>query len=332
MIRAAARAARRGSPDPELVERPKRRRFTAKYKLEILEQADACTRPGEVGELLRREGLYTSHLTYWRKQRSDGALQRARPVRAGASRPTGATPRSPSCAVAPSAPRPSSRRPSKVIEIQGNVSALLEQMLGTEGEQREHRAMIVRDGRGADAGHRHQAGVPGAGRVAGDDLPAPQPAGAAAAAAAAARRRGRSPTPSARRCWPSCTASGSSTARRRRSTRRCSTRAATCAPSARCTGSWPPSTARCASGATSSTHPAYAAPELLAERPNELWSWDITKLKGPAKWTYYYLYVILDVFSRYVVGWTVQHRETGPLAKALIDQAVEQQQHHAASS
>ena len=64
-----------GAPDPELVERPKRRRFTAKYKLEILEKADACTRPGEVGELLRREGLYTSHLTYWRKQRRDGALR-----------------------------------------------------------------------------------------------------------------------------------------------------------------------------------------------------------------------------------------------------------------
>jgi putative transposase len=72
-------------------------------------------------------------------------------------------------------------------------------------------------------------------------------------------------------------------------------------------------------------HPGYQAPELLAERPNEVWSWDITKLKGPAKWTYYYLYVILDVFSRYAVGWTVQHRETGPIAKALINQAVEQQ-------
>ncbi len=73
------------------------------------------------------------------------------------------------------------------------------------------------------------------------------------------------------------------------------------------------------------THPAYAKPELLAERPNELWSWDITKLKGPAKWTYYYLYVILDVFSRYAVGWTVQYRENGPLAKALIEQTTEQQ-------
>jgi putative transposase len=74
------------------------------------------------------------------------------------------------------------------------------------------------------------------------------------------------------------------------------------------------------------THPAYAKPELLAERPNELWSWDISKLKGPAKWTSFYLYVILDVFSRYIVAWTVAYRETAQLAKALIEQATEQQQ------
>ena len=57
-----------------------------------------------------------------------------------------------------------------------------------------------------------------------------------------------------------------------------------------------------------------------------MWSWDISKLKGPAKWTCFYLYVILDVFSRYTVGWTVQHRENAELAKALIGQAVDQQQ------
>jgi putative transposase len=73
-------------------------------------------------------------------------------------------------------------------------------------------------------------------------------------------------------------------------------------------------------------HPAYAAPELLAERPNQVHSWDITKLKGPAKWTYYYLYVILDVFSRYAVGWTVQHRENSHVAKELIAQVCDQQQ------
>jgi putative transposase len=74
------------------------------------------------------------------------------------------------------------------------------------------------------------------------------------------------------------------------------------------------------------THPPYAKPELLAERPNELWSWDVSKLKGPAKWTWFYLYVILDVFSRYIVAWTVQYRENAQLAMALIEQATEQQQ------
>jgi putative transposase len=73
-------------------------------------------------------------------------------------------------------------------------------------------------------------------------------------------------------------------------------------------------------------HPAYHRPELLAERPNEVYSWDITKLLGPAKWTYYYLYVILDVFSRYAVGWTVQHRENAHVAKDLIAQTCQQQQ------
>ena len=65
-------------------------------------------------------------------------------------------------------------------------------------------------------------------------------------------------------------------------------------------------------------HPAYAKPELLATRPNQVWSWDITKLLGPTKWTYYYLYVMLDIFSRSVVGWLIADRESGVLAEQLI--------------
>lgn len=65
-------------------------------------------------------------------------------------------------------------------------------------------------------------------------------------------------------------------------------------------------------------HPTYAQPELLATQPNQVWSWDITKLLGPTKWTYYYLYVMLDIFSRYVVGWLLAERETSPLAELLI--------------
>jgi putative transposase len=66
---------------------------------------------------------------------------------------------------------------------------------------------------------------------------------------------------------------------------------------------------------------SYAAPELLATRPNQVWSWDITKLRGPRKWTYYYLYVILDIYSRYVVGWMVADRELASLAEMLIAEA-----------
>jgi putative transposase len=65
-------------------------------------------------------------------------------------------------------------------------------------------------------------------------------------------------------------------------------------------------------------HPAYTKPQLLATGPNQLWSWDITKLRGPAKWTYYYLYTILDVFSRYVPGWLIAECESSTLAQQLI--------------
>ena len=128
---AGGRAAPAGVVDPELVERAKRRSFTAKYKLEILEQAEACTRPGEIGELLRREGLYTSHLTAWRKQRRNGALREL-----GKSR--GRKPvdrRDQEIAQLRGKLERSEaelEKARRVIEIQGNVSALLEEMLGSE--------------------------------------------------------------------------------------------------------------------------------------------------------------------------------------------------------
>jgi len=73
------------------------------------------------------------------------------------------------------------------------------------------------------------------------------------------------------------------------------------------------------------THPSYRKPELLATGANQVWSWDITKLLGPAKWTYFYLYVILDIFSRYVVGWMVAPRESAELAKRLIGETCRKQ-------
>ena len=73
-------------------------------------------------------------------------------------------------------------------------------------------------------------------------------------------------------------------------------------------------------------HPVYAKPELLATCPKQVWSWDITKLRGPVKWTYYYAYVLLDIFSRYVVGWLIADRESGSLAELLIAEACLKQQ------
>jgi transposase len=120
-------------PDPELVERAQRRRYSAAYKLRIVQEADACERPGEIGALLRREGLYTSHLTYWRKQRDAGALREL-------GRPRGRKPADrrevENAELRQRLERSEAElaKARKVIEIQGNVSALLEQMLGTESE------------------------------------------------------------------------------------------------------------------------------------------------------------------------------------------------------
>jgi len=73
------------------------------------------------------------------------------------------------------------------------------------------------------------------------------------------------------------------------------------------------------------THPPTVKPELVADAPNRVWSWDITKLHGPAKWTWYYLYTILDIYSRYAVGWMVGERESAALAGRILDQTIANQ-------
>jgi len=103
---APGRVVRAGVPDPELVEQPKRRRFSAEYKLRVLREVEACSRPGEIGALLRREGLYSSLLSEWRKQRDAGSLE-------ALGRPRGrirATPGSRRSSAPRSAPRRSLRR------------------------------------------------------------------------------------------------------------------------------------------------------------------------------------------------------------------------------
>jgi transposase-like protein len=130
---AAGRAAAVGVADPELVEVARRRRFTAEYKLRIVREAEACTSRGEIGELLRREGLYSSLLTEWRRARdagSLGALERPRGPRANPLEAENARLRR--RAERAEAELAKARR---VIEVQGNVSALLGELLEPKGAQ-----------------------------------------------------------------------------------------------------------------------------------------------------------------------------------------------------
>ncbi len=128
-------AARRPSsavPDPELIERPQRRRFSAEYKLRIIHEAEACSRPGEIGALLRREGLYTSHLSAWRRQRDQGALVALVRPR-GRRKPHPLERENAELRQRMERAEAELTKARKVIEVQGNVSALLGELLGPRG-------------------------------------------------------------------------------------------------------------------------------------------------------------------------------------------------------
>ena len=129
---AAGGAAPAAVPDPELVERAQRRRFTAAYKLAVLREADGLTRPGEIGALLRREGLYSSHLSTWRAQREAGALE-------ALARPRGRRPADPLAVEVADLRRRLTRaeaeleKARRVIAVQGEVCALLGELHGPRG-------------------------------------------------------------------------------------------------------------------------------------------------------------------------------------------------------
>jgi transposase-like protein len=127
------RAAPEGVADPELAEKACRRRYSAKYKLAIVHGADGCERPGEIGALLRREGLYSSYLGKWRAQRDAGALGALEPKRRGTRAPSADAVEVVKLRRELDRTEADLKTARRVIEVQGNVSALLEQLLGTEG-------------------------------------------------------------------------------------------------------------------------------------------------------------------------------------------------------
>src|SRR5260370_507672 len=198
-----------GWPAIEVVAKATRRRFTVEYKRAIVREADGCKTPGAIGALLRREWLYSSHLTVWRAARERGDLAGA-PKKRGPAR------------------RVADPRDKRITELEHER---------TRWQKRAGRYLCSERTMYRVLAAHHEV-------------------------------------------------------RERRQQLR---------------------------------HPRYAAPELLARQPNELWSWDITKLLGPAKWTYFYLYVMLDVFSRYVVGWMVSHGESATLAETFIRETCDRQ-------
>ena len=280
--------------DPEVTEKAKRRTFTAEYKRRIFGEADACTRPGEIGALLRPRGAVLVAPGRLAAAREAGELE-AEPKKRGRSRrlsTRGQEDRELERAArertgAASGPRDSSTSKKKLRSSSGRrprariVMIALMRRVGTGAASRRLR----RAGHAAATYYRRRR--PKLDEARGELAPrrsTPDRTQHVLARDAPSRASSTSPPP---QVYATLLDEEPTSARRARCT--------ACSPAHR----------RSASGATSCATRAYAKPELLATAPNQVWSWDITKLLGPAKWTYFYLYVILDIFSRYVVGWMV---------------------------
>ncbi|HEX8810556.1 MAG TPA: IS3 family transposase [Terracidiphilus sp.] len=310
-------------PDPEVVAKPKRRTYTAEYKLGILQEAEAvaATRGG-IGALLRREGLYSSLLATWRRERANGILEALTPQKRGPK-----SKRHPMDEENQKLRRQNARltedlrKAHIIIDVQKKVAALLGHPISEQDPEEEFLMAAVTElatavgtraacralfaPRASYYRDRRAASFPAATAL------RPRPARALSPAERETvlahlhgeRFQDRSPAAvyatlldegeyhcSIRTMYRLLEQKGESRERR-----------------------------------DQLTHPPYRKPELLATAPNQLWSWDITKLLGPVKWTYFYLYVILDVFSRYVTGWMVAMHESAELAKQLIEESCAKQ-------
>ncbi|MGH8829536.1 MAG: IS3 family transposase [Polaromonas sp.] len=307
--------------------RPRRRQFSAEYKLGILDEYDRTTDPGAKGALLRREGLYSSHIVEWRRARDVGALK----------------------ALAPKA-KPRRRSPEQV-----EIERLRRRNERLEADLAKYRLALELQGKsigalGAAAG-RERGSDEAAAVIINECFEAIKPLlGTRAACAAVGRPRATH----YRRRRPKRAATAVVVTKPRprpRNALRVEENDAVLAElrSERFVDLSPAQVFHVlldegiylASVSTmyrllrqegemgerrrQATHPPRVRPELVARRPNAVWSWDITKLKGARKGEYYDLYVVLDIFSRYVVAWCVAPTESGELAKELIADALVRQ-------
>ncbi|WP_420715504.1 IS3 family transposase [Cupriavidus sp. D39] len=309
--------------DSEVVARARRRQFSNADKRRILEAADRCTKPGEIGALMRHEGVYSSSLSTWRRQREAAELAALAPQKRG---PKFDETRAEARHIAQLTRERDNlrRRLDKallVIDVQKTCS------LAGQSDRRRHRQAVMAavqeltPALGASAAC-HALGVP-------RGTPARQRAHLRRMAfiGPLPRSTARPRPPLALDALENQVLLDTLNSERFADTAPAALHA-TLLDEGRYLGSVRTMYRLLAANGGSRerrnqlVHPAYTRPELLARAPNQVWSWDITKLKGPARWTCFHLYVILDIFSRHVVGWLIAGRESAELAEQLIADSV----------
>lgn len=297
----------RAVPEPEVPEKAVRRKFTAAYKLRIFKEAETCIAPGQIGAPLRREGIYSSHLAKWRRQAEEGLIPKKR------------GPQKPDANVRHIAEL--EKENIKLASKLKQAELIIEVQKSSRSHERKQRGEIMNTvvSLGKEVGIRkacHTLDIPRANFYRWKSTIKKQKVRPLPHLALSPSERttvldilhedrfiNKSPHEiyatlldekryicSIRTMYRILEKEGVIKERRNQLIR-----------------------------------PHYARPELIAEAPNQVWSWDITKLKRPLKWTYYYLYVNIDIFSRYGAGWMASHSELAALAGKLTTETIEKQ-------
>ena len=310
---------RASDPDPEVPAKVERRRFPPAYRLRILKEVDACKRPGEVGALLRREGLYSSLLTNWRRQREAGALQAMRGRRRGPT-PRPVDPRVKQLEAENRRLQRKLQRAETIITLPKKSCRDPEDPPEAPRHRRDRlmRAIAAVTTPGETAALCHSVGLARASfyrrRRPTPSLPPPPSRAPSPRALAADERQAMLDTLHSERFVDQSPAEVHATLLEEQ----------TYLGSVRTLYRVLAEAHEVRERRAQARHPVYTKPELVATGPNQVWSWDITKLKGPIPYLYYSLYVILDLFSRYVVGWMVARHENAHLAELIAATCLKQ--------
>ncbi|MFH0791844.1 MAG: IS3 family transposase [bacterium] len=301
------------SPDSEVRERKRRRRFTSGYKLRILEKTDMCSKSGEIGKILRGEGLYFSHLSIWRKQRKEGILQGISSKKRG-------------------------RKEKGINPLSKELESLRKEKVRLEKELKRSFLIIEAQKKNfRDNGNKRGTGIKVESMNLATELSkeiGKKKACEVLKLSRATFYRHYERKKEKKRGIPPLKLDNKE--REKVIDTLHSERFCDMSPYEVYAQLLDESVFYCSirtmyrileneHGSVKERrrqvlHPNYNKPELIATAPNQVWSWDITKLKSYKKWTYFYLYVIIDIFSRYVVGWMVAYREQTALAKHLIEE------------